>query len=293
MARKKQWHPAFVAMLRPMLEDYFAVETDVAVGDTPRQADIVLLRRRRAGRLPFTGLWKNLTPWNVLEFKGPTVSPREEDADLLVELGLGIHRRLNEEQARQGRRTLGLPDVSFWYLANRLGRRVLRTWERTRFHGLQPHGPGVWRCEVLGRPVYLVSGTELPVEEDSLPLHLIGKESAEAERVLAEFLVRRQDLWRQYGGWLAALHHAAFEGVENMAKATKGGFNPSLEPLIKTMGLDWVLQQVGPDRLIEQFGLRRFVKEVDAGRLIEELGKSDFISRLTPEQRRRLRELLG
>ena len=73
------------------------------VGDAPRQADIVLLRRTSAGAPPFTGLWRWLTGWNVLEFKGPTVSARVDDLDALVELGLGVHRHLNEEQAKQPR----------------------------------------------------------------------------------------------------------------------------------------------------------------------------------------------
>ena len=42
-----------------------------------------------------------------------------------------------------------------------------------------------------GRVVLLVSGTDLPVEQDTLPLHLIGKGSAETELAVAEFLVQR------------------------------------------------------------------------------------------------------
>src|SRR5439155_17840199 len=114
------------------------------------------------------------------EFKGPTVSPRDADLDLLVELGLGIHRRLNEERTKQKRPVLGPEEMSLWYLANRLGRRLLRGWGQ-RVPGLSPHGPGIWRCTVLGRPVFLVSGSELPVEEASLPLHLIAQESGETE----------------------------------------------------------------------------------------------------------------
>ena len=102
-ARKKQWHPVFAELLRPLVESPYEVEANVPVGDAPRQADFVSLRRTRAGPLPAAGLWHGLTTWNVLEFKGPTVSRREEDLDLLAEGGLGVHRRFNEARARGGR----------------------------------------------------------------------------------------------------------------------------------------------------------------------------------------------
>jgi len=94
-----QWHPLFAELLRPLVEGYYEVQTNVPVGDVPREADLVLLRRTSAKTLPFQGLWRHLTPWNILEYKGPSVSARFEHLDLLIELGLGIHRRLNEERA--------------------------------------------------------------------------------------------------------------------------------------------------------------------------------------------------
>ncbi len=97
-----QWHPIFAYLLRPVIEAHFDVQTDLPVGDLPRQADIVLVRRTSEGPLPFQGLWRHLTHWNVIEFKGPTATPRLHDPDLLIEVGLGIERRLNEEQERLG-----------------------------------------------------------------------------------------------------------------------------------------------------------------------------------------------
>ncbi len=61
MARKKQWHPVFAELLRPVVESHYKLETNVPVGDVPRQADFVLLRRTRAGPLPAAGLWRDLT----------------------------------------------------------------------------------------------------------------------------------------------------------------------------------------------------------------------------------------
>src|SRR5437879_4899721 len=98
----KQWHPIFAGLLRPLLQDYYDVQTSVPVGDGPREADILLLRRTSDAPSPFRGLWRHLTTWNIVEFKGPTVSARVRDIDWLVEVGLGIDRRLNEQQQREG-----------------------------------------------------------------------------------------------------------------------------------------------------------------------------------------------
>jgi hypothetical protein len=95
-----QWHPLFVKMLRPLVQEHYAVETNLPVGDAPRSAHIVLVRRTSTGPLPFHGLLHHLTTWNILEFNGRSVSARLRDLDLLVELGLGVDRRLNEERIR-------------------------------------------------------------------------------------------------------------------------------------------------------------------------------------------------
>jgi hypothetical protein len=120
-----QWHPLFAELLRPLVEGYYEVQTNVPVGDVPRQADLLLLRRTTSRPPPFQGLWRHLTTWNVIEYKGPSVSARFEHLDLLIELGLGIHRRLNQERAKQKQRPMPAAEVSFWYVANRLGTRYL------------------------------------------------------------------------------------------------------------------------------------------------------------------------
>jgi hypothetical protein len=270
----KQWHPTFARLLRPLVEGHYEVKTDIPVGDMPRKADIVLLRRTSRGPLPFRGLWRDLTTRNVLEFKGPTASPRGGDLDLLVELGLGVHRRLNEERHREGRPPLGPAEVSFWYLANHLGGRLLREW-REHVGALEEHGPGVWRCEVLRRPIFLVSGTDLPVERDSLPLHLIGKGPAETEREMAQFLVDHPKLWEEYAQWLAALHKATFREVEAMAKMKRRKFDFDLEPLIEAVGEKRVIDALGSERVADY------------------LESDEFLKKLSPERRRRLIEKLG
>src|SRR5260221_1527218 len=85
-----QWHPIFAQLLRPAVEPYYEMETTFSVGDAPREADFVLLRRMTGAAPRFRGLWRNLTTWNVLEYKGPTISPRRGHVESLIELRLGI-----------------------------------------------------------------------------------------------------------------------------------------------------------------------------------------------------------
>src|SRR4051794_17041305 len=108
-----QWHPIFAKVLRPLVQEHYDVETNVPVGDAPRAADVVLLRRTGRRRPPFRGLWRFLTTWNVVEFKGRSVSARVRDLPLLVELGLGIARRLNEKRATAGEPLVPAPETSF------------------------------------------------------------------------------------------------------------------------------------------------------------------------------------
>jgi hypothetical protein len=281
---KRQWHPIFARLLRPLVESHYEVQTGVPVGDAPRLADIVLLRRTSAGRLPFRGLWKDLTTWNVLEFKGPTVVPRPGDIDLLVELGLGIHRRLNEQRVKDRQAPLGPDEVSFWYLANRLGRRFLAE-ARDTLGAVEEHGPGVWRCKALRRLVFLVSGTQVPVERDSLPLHIVGEEPSALGREVAAFLADHPALWNEYSGWLATMHVDLWEEVRSMSKTTgkRRKFDIHLLPVIEEVGLERVVEQVGLDRVIEAVGLERVVREK---------GVKWLLSKLTPEQRRELKDLL-
>jgi hypothetical protein len=296
MARKQQWHPVFAALLRPLLEKQYDVQTNVPVGDTPRLADFLLVRRTRAGGPPVAGLWRHLAPWNVLEYKGPTVSPRDEDLEGLAEVGLGIHRRLNEERLKQRQPTLVPADVSFWYLANRLGRRLLAAWER-RAGPLDGQGPGLWRCVVLGRLVFLVSGAHLPMDESSLPLHLIGHESRETEEAMARLVAARPDLWEQYAGWMAAFHREAYEGVLSMARTKREKVEVDLEPLVDAMGLERVVQMLGAERVINQLGPKRVINQLGPKRVIDLLGARGVIDllgveriweALTPQERRRL-----
>jgi hypothetical protein len=267
-----QWHPIFDDLLRRALQDYYEVQTNVAVGDLPREADIVVVRRSSAGRPPFRTLWKHLTRWNVLEFKGRSESARVADVDLLVEVGLGIHRRLQEESDARVPRS----EVSFWYLANHLGKRFLRgVIELTG--GLESVGPGLWRGRLLGRPLWLVSNGNVSIDAESAPVSVVSAQSAERALELARVVVASEKLWQVYGPLLGNLFPHHRKELEDMA--TKRGRKP----------LDWgslarsAVDSASPKALAEA-GTPQAI--------VEKMGPDGFLASLTPEQRRELSKQL-
>ncbi len=267
--RKTQWHPQLAGLLRHEVERYYELLTNLPVGDLPRQADIVLLRRTAAVQPPFRGLWRFLTPWNILEYKGPTVAARREHLPFLVEVGLGIARRLNEQVIEQAERPTPEGDIAFWYLANRLGR-TFRQAAANRLGRLNELDNGIWSSAVLSHPIFLVSTVDLPVDDDSLPLHVLGIEPMEQQIAVGQFVIETTERADKYGGHFAAFHEAAWEEVMKMAKRKRGGLEFNLRPIIESMGMRKIIEQLGEKQLVEEIGIDR------------------FLANLTPAQRREL-----
>jgi hypothetical protein len=155
-----------------------------------------------------------------------------------------------------------------------------------------------------------VSSVDLPVEEDSLPLHLVGRESPATERLVARLLLERRELRERYGGWLASLHPTAWREVEDMARTAGKKLELDLRPAIEYLGLarvidqvglDRVIEQVGIDRVIAQIGLDRVIAQVGLDRVIEQVGEKEVIKQiglerllahLSPAERRELKRRL-
>jgi hypothetical protein len=293
MARKKiQWHPLFTRLLRPQVERYYEIRTEVPVGDLPRRADLVLLRRVGAGPLPFQGLWRHLTPWNALDFKGRTEAARPAHLPLLVELGLGIARRLHEEsQAGSGSR-VAAEGISFWYLASRLGRRFLQA----AADGLQDCAllvPGVWHGRVLGHPVFLVSTVDLPVDEESLPLHVLAAEPPAREREVGQFLSGTEERLAAYGGVFSVFHQATWREVETMAQRSRRTFAIDLRPMIETLGLEEVIRQMGKENVIRQIGKEEVLRQIGPKEVMEQLDVQTIWDNLPAAKRRQLKRLVA
>jgi hypothetical protein len=275
MARAKiQWHPLFAHLLRPRVERYYEVLTNLAVGDVPRQADLALLRRRGTGPAPFTGLWRVLTAWNVLEFKGPTVRARPRDVLLLIELGLGIARRLNAER----RRPLKEAEISFWYLANQLGSRFLH--QAADCLGELKGGSGIWQGQALGFPCVFVSAVDLPVDEDSLPLHVLAQEPVEKQRQIGQFIAGEADWLEIYRGVFATLHPQIWRELQTMGRSRQRKLSFDIRPVAEYMGLKELIRQIGEKAVIEQIGEKAVIEQIGEKAVIEQIGEKAVIEQI-------------
>lgn len=277
-----QWHPLFAKLLRPMLQDYYDVETNVPVGDVPREADILLLRRTSDAPTPFRGLWRHLTTWNILEYKGPSVSARLHDLHWLAEVGLGIYRRLNDERHRQRKSFLAPERTAFWYIVRRLGRRFLPT-ARQRLGQLEEIETGLWRSQILQHPVFLISSEAFASEPDSVPLHLLFERSPEQESELAQLVVEQPHFLQWYASYFTTLHPEAWMEVRQMARSK----NKEL-----TFDLSAVIDDIDMQKLIESGGFKRLVQNVGAKKLVKEMGVDWLLANLPPEDLKKLKERL-
>lgn len=142
---------------------------------------------------------------------------------------------------------------------------------------------GLWRCGLLGCLLFLVSSIDLPVEEDSLPLHVVGREPLATEREVARLVLEQPELQQLYGGWLASLHPTAWKEVERMARTAGKKLTLDLRPAIEYLGLDQVIEQVGIDRVLEQVGDKEIARRI---------GLDRWLASLSPAERRELKRRL-
>lgn len=297
-----QWHPIFDELLRRALRDYYEVQTNMPVGDLPREADIVLVRRASVRKPPFRTLWRRLTRWNVLEFKGRSESARVADVDLLAEVGLGIQRRL-QEQEPQTRIERG--EMSFWYLANHLGKRFLRgAIELTE--NLMAAGPGLWHGRVLGRPLWLVSNQDVPIDAESAPVSIVSEQTQDRALELARVIASSDVLWGTYGSLLGALfpqHRKEFEEMAAKHGRRKDEFGTiaknmldaiSSKELVEGGTARTVVDKIGMDGLLailtpqQRHELAERTAQEAARTLVDEIGVEGLLAILTPQQQREL-----
>jgi len=197
-------------------------------------------------------------------------------------LGLGIDRRLNAERGRQGQRRLQENEVSFWYIANKLSERFRRVAEH-RLGRLEACSAGVWRATVLGYSCLLVSTVDLPVDEDSFPLHVLGIESLEKQRQVGLFIAQDQNRLDAYSGAFSALHPKIWEEVKAMAKSKREKLVFDVRPWVETLGLDNLIKQIGEKQVIKQIGKKKVLEELDV---------DDILANLPPAKRRELQRRL-
>jgi hypothetical protein len=160
-----------------------------------------------------------------------------------------------------------------------------------------------------------MSRDALPVERDSVPLHLVSREPVDSERALLREVVAQPGFWQLYGAWLGYLHPAIWEEARRMAQLSGVEATPNfptgdiqifidffglkrvidrigLKRVVDEVGLKRVVDEVGLKRVVDEVGLKRVVDEVGLKRVVDELGPSAFVAQLSPEQREEFRRLL-
>ncbi len=288
-----QWHPIFAYLLRPLVESSYEVQTDVPVGELPRRSDITLLRKTSDVPSPFRGLWSRLTTWNVLEYKGPTVSPRFDELHDLIELGLGIHRRLNELQAKARLPEVDYAETSFWYLVNHIGRRFRARVQRY-LADIEPVAAGTWQAHVYGHPLLLVSVRELQVERDSMALHVLAGVPENERGTIVEVLKEEPALWSSYGAWVEFKEPQIWKELAPMASKKKlaADYGSFIAILKQTNDLKRFLEGIGVKEAVEAVGVRNAVEAVGVKQALAAIEEEDIIANLPPERREKLRRLL-
>jgi hypothetical protein len=130
---------------------------------------------------------------------------------------------------------------------------------------------GLWRAAILGHAVYLASTVDLPVDADSLPLHLLALEPRERERQVGAFVVATPERVDAYGGLFAVLHQSVWQEVEAMARRGRRALTFDLRPAIETLGLAEVIRQIGEAEVIRQIGAKELLEELDVEAIVANL----------------------
>jgi hypothetical protein len=130
----------------------------------------------------------------------------------------------------------------------------------------------------LGRWLVLVSNRAVPVERDSVPVHLLVREPLAATRAVASTIADDKELWQVYGGWVSTLFPALWEEVKQMGRKSGKGPVLDLRPVIQHLGLSELLKQVGVKRVINEIGLNRVIAATGVRQVIDEVGLARLIA---------------
>jgi hypothetical protein len=140
---------------------------------------------------------------------------------------------------------------------------------------------GLWRGYLWGHPVWLVSAHDLPVEADTVPLHLLDMDPP-APAAVGALVLQNEELQRHFATWLVALQPLLWEEMRHMAETGAPGSGlinweavsrvVNLDEAVRFLPPEHVIQVVGVQRAIEVIGLPRVIEAVGLPRVIEAVG---------------------
>src|SRR5439155_26792221 len=113
----------------------------------------------------------------------------------------------------------------------------------------------------------------------TLPLHVLGREPADKERLVGEWVTAETGQREVYRGVFATLHPQVWKELQAMARASRRKLEFDIRPVVEYMGLEEVIRQIGREAVIEQIGKKK---------VLEQFEVDDILTSLPPAKRQQL-----
>lgn len=253
-----QWHPLLARFLKRDYQDRLDIQYEFPLGELPRRADFILIRRRSEVDLPYPLNYLGQT--TLMEYEGPDETVSQPHLQLL-----GIHAHLYVlQQNLEARRDLVLWLVGSQFAAGLSDPRL------AHLEGLEEAGPGAQRGMLDGFETYLVDLASVPMTEELLCFLLVTKAR---QRELAEFLLDRRERLGFYLTFMHLMHREALEEVLTMRKMTAEELEIDAEALVQACGEEGIIELLGPERIISHLGEERIISHLGPERVLDCLGE--------------------
>jgi hypothetical protein len=227
-------------MLRLSYADRLIVQEQVSLGDMPLQADLLLIRRDPAIRLPYP-----------LEFLGSPDDTADQAALEQLEIYGLLHVR--RERLRQRR------DLTLWLMATNIAANVSQP-GRTELAGLQEIGPGVRRGTLDGFPTFLIDLQAVPFSPETIPLHMVA--GGRQERSLVEYLIEHHKQYPQQLDLLPSLHGFALMETLLMHNLTPEQIGIDFDALSKILRPEHFLKHHNLEAILDEWAKRHGEEKV-------------------------------
>jgi hypothetical protein len=263
------WHPFLAELLRQDYGDRLIVEEEVALGDMPLKADLLLIRRDPTVALPFP--FSFLGAQTLVEYKSPDDAAKQEDLvkleiySLLYALREGIEERRN---------------LTLWLVASHFHSNVSRE-VGAYLTGAQQENPGVTRGTLDGFPTCFVDLNKLPVLPAALPLLMVAK--GPHERQLVEFLIDHLTEYPKHLQFLRELHAQILREVLRMRQLTPEQIGIDYQALLDLIGEERALDLIGKERALDLIGKERALDLIGEEQAIQLLAQKANKERLMEE----------
>lgn len=124
----------------------------------------------------------------------------------------------------------------------------------------------------------------VPVEPESVPLHLAAEVSPGTNESLARVIVEEPGYWETYGPLLNVLHPNVWKEAKIMARSKKKPDGFDMRPL---------MEEVGLEKYLEAVAVKDYIDTVGAKKVVKVLGIERFLASLSAEDRQKLKERLS